>query len=194
MIEPIQLSNNLLVPRTVVKKAGTIVIPVTNLSDSFKTLKKDTFVGSIVDFEEALEYDVDNQGLDFRVPVINKIEQTLVEDVPNTVDEMKKILPAHVQDLFMNSVKDLSIAETKGVAKLLHGFQDIFATNDMDSGKFTAIKHKINTDDAKPIRQPMRRTAQGFEREEHKHLDQMLKMGVVRESNSGMGLSTRFGS
>jgi hypothetical protein len=52
---------------------------------------------------------------------------------------------------------------------------DVFARNKLDLGTCSMITHKIDTVGAKPIRQPLRRTPQGFEGEEGKYLkDQIL--------------------
>ena len=92
-------------------------------------------------------------------------------------------IPEHLRDLFERSCKNLNVEEQKQLAYVLIEFQGVFSKKDFDLGHFTAIKHKIGTGDAKPIRQPMRRTPKGFQAEE-KHLNDMLKAGVSRESSS----------
>jgi len=50
-------------------------------------------------------------------------------------------------------------------------FQDVFARSNIDLGLFKGdIQHHIDTVDSKPIRQRMRRTPLGFEKEEEEHL------------------------
>jgi hypothetical protein len=46
------------------------------------------------------------------------------------------------------------------------------------------IKHRINTGNAKPIKQRLRRTPLQFEKEEENHLKQILEKGVIQESIS----------
>ena len=70
------------------------------------------------------------------------------------------------------------------MGKTLIQFQDVFAKNDTDLGCFTAIKHKIDTGSAKPIKQRLCHTPIGFEGEEEKHLKMMLKCGVIQLSSS----------
>ena len=60
----------------------------------------------------------------------------------------------------------------------------MFAESDTDLGCFNGIKHKIDTGDAKPIQQPMRRTPIGSEEEEKKHLDSMLESKIIQPSMS----------
>ena len=64
-------------------------------------------------------------------------------------------------------------------------YQDIFAKNDLDIGVFNGnIKHKIDSGNAKPVKQRLRRTPLHFEKEEEEQLKQMLKQNVIQESNS----------
>ena len=63
-------------------------------------------------------------------------------------------------------------------------FQHIFSKGSGDLGCFSEIKHKINTGDERPVKQPMRRTPIGFEKEEEENLKLMLETGVISESSS----------
>ena len=94
------------------------------------------------------------------------------------------VIPAHVSELLKKSSKDLTSDETVTLAKTLTEYADVFSKNDMDLGKFSAIKHPINTNNATPIRQKMRRTLLGFDKEEKTHLDDLLASGVIRPSSS----------
>ena len=49
---------------------------------------------------------------------------------------------------------------------------------------FSEIKHKINTGDERPVKQPMCRTPISFEKEEEENLKLMLQTGVISESSS----------
>lgn len=46
----------------------------------------------------------------------------------------------------------------------------VFAADDMDKGLFQGITHKENTGNAQPVRVKLRRTPQGFEKEEEARL------------------------
>ena len=61
---------------------------------------------------------------------------------------------------------------------------DIFAKDDTDLGCFSAIQHRINTGNSKPICQNMHQTLLGFAEEEKKHMKKMLDCGVIQPSNS----------
>ena len=74
---------------------------------------------------------------------------------------------------------NLSPTEKSKFLPLVSKYQKIFAINDLDLGCFKSIKHKINTNQSRPIRQPTRRTPLSFQKEEQEHLRKMLDTGVV---------------
>ena len=83
------------------------------------------------------------------------------------------------------SIENLPSEDTVNVTNLLKKYQHVFAKDDFDLGLFRGeIKHKIDTGNAKPIRQKLRRTLLGFESEEEKHIDQMLEKGIIQPSLS----------
>ena len=47
--------------------------------------------------------------------------------------------------------------------RLLTEFADVFATSDFDLGSFDALEHQIDTGDARPVKQRMRRTPTIFQ-------------------------------
>ena len=96
----------------------------------------------------------------------------------------KPAVPEHLTSLLENSSKGLSTPETQALASLLSEFRDVFAESDSDLGCFPDLKHTIDTGDAAPIKERMRRTPLGFEHEEDKHLDNMLRNHIIRPSNS----------
>ena len=93
-------------------------------------------------------------------------------------------LPAKLQDLFDRSKVHLEDAQAEQLAHLLLEYEDVFAEHDLDLGCFTETKHRIDTGDAPPFKEKMRRTPLGFEKEEEKHLQKMLDAGVIRPSAS----------
>ena len=93
-------------------------------------------------------------------------------------------LPSYLREMFKKSCTHISDQEAEQFAKLLSEFKDAFASSDTDLGCFTAIKHKINTGNATPVKQKLRRTPIGFQEEEEKHLKSMLECGVVTPSTS----------
>ena len=95
-----------------------------------------------------------------------------------------EVVPQHLEGLYRVFIDGLDNEQTSKLRVLLTRYADVFASNDTDLGCFPGIKHKIDTGNAKPIRQPMRRTRMGFEQEERKHLESMLRNGVIQPSMS----------
>lgn len=60
----------------------------------------------------------------------------------------------------------------------------MFAKHDLDLGCLSAIKHRIDTKDANPVKHKMRRTPLGFQHQEEEHLKKMLDAGIIQPSNS----------
>lgn len=67
---------------------------------------------------------------------------------------------------------------------VLLSYSDVFAQNEFDLGNFTAIEHNIDTGDAAPIKQRLRRTPACYVGEEEKHLYKLLDAGVIEPSIS----------
>lgn len=115
---------------------------------------------------------------------VNKIEVT---KSPHNCppEELRSKLPHHIQCLYDKSIINLEKKDHYEVFSLLDKFQHVFARDDFDLGLFNGeITHKIDTGEAKPIKQRLRRTPMGFESEEKKHIDQMLEQGIIQPSIS----------
>ena len=74
------------------------------------------------------------------------------------------------------------------LASVLVEYQEIFSKTDTDLGSCSGIQHSINTRDARPVRQKMRRTPWNFEAEEKEHLTALLDVGVIEPSSSKWAL------
>ena len=93
-------------------------------------------------------------------------------------------MPDHLKVLFEATKNGPPEDCLCAVGNLLIDYQDTFAKHDLDLGCLSVIKHRIDTKDAHPVKQRIRRTPLGFEGEERKHLDKMLAAGVIRPSES----------
>jgi hypothetical protein len=58
--------------------------------------------------------------------------------------------------MYDRAIKGLNPEERKKLKSLLIEYQDVFAKHDLDLGCLTAVKHKIDTKDATPVKQKMR--------------------------------------
>ena len=63
-------------------------------------------------------------------------------------------------------------------------YADVFAKSDSDLGHLTKVSHSVDTGQEAPIKQGLRRTPLHFRGEADKHLDKMLKAGVIQPSVS----------
>lgn len=78
----------------------------------------------------------------------------------------------------------MSPQETVLLQDVLLSYSDVFAENEFDLGNFTAIEHNIDTGDAAPIKQRLRRTPVCYVDEEETHLNKLLNAGVIEPSIS----------
>ena len=82
------------------------------------------------------------------------------------------------------SKRELTEEQFSKLRDLICSFSDVFASHVFDIGTVKEIEHGIDTRDAPPIRQRMRRTPVQFAGEEEKELDKMLEVGVIQPSVS----------
>ncbi|XP_053405820.1 uncharacterized protein LOC128559022 [Mercenaria mercenaria] len=163
----------------VVRSSGTKpIMCLLNTSDRYRVLKKGENIGNayvIQDFFRSNDSGITSQ--------VERVSQVELDPVTSETDPLKH-LPNHLQQVFTESSENLEEDQKVSYAKILIEYQDVFAKNDFDLGNFTAIEHTIDTGDAKPIKQRMRKTPACFSGEEEAHLEKMLQAGVIQESTS----------
>jgi transposase InsO family protein len=187
MIEPVQ-GLKVLVPRTLHANDSQPVVCVVNPSNKYHLLKKGSQVAKAVPVEEVVKEELQEEGC----VCVNTDETGTGQKprcaVPGTSceneGEDQKSLPLHLKDMFESSTKWLDPQQCDQLASVLIEYEDVFAKNDFDLGNFTDIEHGIDTSDARPVKERMRRTPAGFSSEEEGHLKKMLEAGVIRESAS----------
>ena len=201
-ISPNHTNPKVLIPNTVVTGDKEGWINIMNPTDYYQHINKDKLIGIATEIDDVLE---DNETTnEEKIPsrTSKSIAETRITDddtksreTPNTDAEPKvrriltsednlQRLPDHLKDLFIRSSLNLNNEEQTEFADTLIEFSDVFSKNDLDLGCFDQIKLTINTGDAKPIRENMRRTPFNFEQEEEEHLKSMLKANVISPSNS----------
>ena len=175
VIEPTQ-TEKALAPR-VVRSAGTEpVVCILNCSDRYKLLQKGKEVAIASPVDEYIPEKDDNTDGDVEVCDVSKSEDKTENVVPE--------VPGHLQESFESSKEHLSVEEQCRLAELLIEHEDVFAKDEFDLGTFTEIQHGIQTDQAAPIKQRLRRTPACFVDEEEAHLKKMLDAGVIQPSSS----------
>ena len=157
---------------TVVKGSTTTPVCILNWTDSEMKLLSGTEVGKITPIVEVISED-SSTGL----------ELAARSATPN-VSSDPVTLPDHLKSLHDLSSKNMNSEQSQKLAILLDNYSDVFCESDFDLGSFTAIKHHIDTRNESPVRQRMRRTPLGFEKEEEEHLRKMLQYGVIQPSVS----------
>ena len=59
-------------------------------------------------------------------------------------------IPSHLVDLIGKSSKGMTSTQCQSLTELLCRYEDVFSREKYDLGTFTAIKHQIDTGNAKP--------------------------------------------
>ncbi|UYV64922.1 K02A2.6-like [Cordylochernes scorpioides] len=86
-------------------------------------------------------------------------------------------------------LKDLSEEEARNARAFLKKNQDVFSSGDGNLGRTDLVRHRINTGDARPIRQPPRRLPMAKQEEVTGLLRKMKRDGIIEESNGPYGAS-----
>ena len=107
-------------------------------------------------------------------------EDELDEKYRFSVDNM----PPHLQQLVEDSVANLTVMQKKTVTVLLFHFSDIFAKDETDIGKTHLITHDVDTGDAKPVAQSVRRQSPEEYDAMVKIVDNLYKCGIIKPSRS----------
>jgi hypothetical protein len=211
ILEPLSEENHgIVIARSFVSSAEKhITIRLVNLSKSPVKLKKGYVFGELhptEDFCEAIEskemgnMEAENVHIcrlrNTNESCVGPTDGSKIGIIPPTMPQLGdpvKIrpvkeeveIPEHLTDLYKRSVENIaSTSDQQKLAELLKKHKDAFAKDKMELGTCSLVKHRIETAGAAPVRQPLRRTPQGFEGEEEKYLKDQLDCGVVRPSNS----------
>ena len=107
------------------------------------------------------------------------------EHAPPPVDSNQlRELPDHVKDLFERSARNLSIAQQEDLRLLLLENADLFSKSSDDLGHTDMVRHKIDTGDSMPIRQPPRRLPLAQKEDADKAVQDMSSQGLIEPSES----------
>ena len=169
--QPTSSFDDLLVARTLVDlQRKEVPLRVMNLSNQQRVIRKGTELACCETIHSVLASQVD-------------AERRMVTGCTQNAKILVK-LPPHLKELYERSVAALDEDEFQGVHKLLHEFSDIFSAGPHDLGCTDLIKHQINTGDAPPIRQPVRRLPLAKREEAEKAVQEMREQDVIEPSAS----------
>ena len=118
------------------------------------------------------------QGVESYMPEVNAVgSERRAEPVRGEKQEV-------VQNIVEQSGAHLSPGERDQFYQLLLEYADVLACSTADLGRTTKLRHNIDTGQAAPIRQPVRRVSPHRRGEVRELLDQMLDRGVIEPSAS----------
>ncbi|KAI5743998.1 hypothetical protein M8J77_024652 [Diaphorina citri] len=162
IVEPEFINPDVLPARTLVTVADQNVIPVRvmNTSTNKVRLKENDVLGNCEPVMEVVTID----GVTQR-PSFDRVER------PGLTKELLKDCKLEPKD-------------RKKAAALISEFSDVFSLSDDDCGRTGLVKHRIDTGDSRPIRQPPRRLALAKQDEVQTMINNMKKQGVIEESTS----------
>ena len=169
LVEPLEglessslFGKGLMVGRGVVSPGdGVVPISVINASDKPYTVKRGTVLAKMV---RVGEEDVCGKGVGR--------EATNGE------------LPEYLEELAEKSTEGMVEEDREKVMALLIKYQDVFSSGEYDIGRTTLVKHSIDTGDARPIRQPLRRSGPVQRDETERQVKELLAKGMISPSDS----------
>jgi hypothetical protein len=96
----------------------------------------------------------------------------------------KRSLCKQLREVIVGARPNLSVREAQALEELMADYQDVFETKSVDYGRTDIVYHRIDTGDARSIRQPPRRLPLAKQAEVNGMLDDMKSKGVIEESDS----------
>ena len=178
---PAVYDKGLMLPNVVVRGAKEVVVEITNPSKSFHHFKKNYALGLAEECDIHLPEDA--SSMEQEQIHIRKTQSAMTTN-DDKMDAKERHIPDHLKELYHKSSKHLQPKEENEFAEVLHDYADVFSKDEFDIGCFNGVKCRINTGDAEPVKENMRRTPLHFENEEEEHLDKMLQTGVIQPSES----------
>ena len=120
-----------------------------------------------------------------QVDVLREIDSTrkMAAKVQRVGSEAVQV-PEYLEKLL--SAVDDTIPEDacQALAAILMSHLDVFSVDENDLGRTNLIKHHIDTGDAKPVRQPLRRFPPAHVEAISGHVDNLLKQGTIEPASS----------
>ena len=153
------------VARAVVEpNSTTIPVCVLNISDQPAVLYAGSVIATMVPVDPPTE-----------VGAVGGGAETLIDD-----GERQKV----IRQLVLDGCPELTQGEKETFFELLLKYADLLAFSTADLGRTSNLRHTINTGDAPPIRQPVRRVSPPQREQVKDLLADMLDHGVIEPSSS----------
>ena len=116
-----------------------------------------------------------------KIEDLEDLEQVKEPKLEPLSPEKEKLLFEKVDLLGAN---EWSSKDREKVKELFREYGQLFALDDLDLGHTSIVKHKIELEDYKPFKDRHRQILPHQYEEVRKHLNEMLKIGAIRKSNS----------
>ena len=160
-------SGSVLVARVLVEpRSGVVPLRILNLSDESLTLRDHTVIATVETLSEVKSC----------TRSVNRI--VCKEDLDN------QEMPSHLVDLFEKSKVGLDVESVSQLKRLLISEQDTFSKNSTDIGITDLVEHKIDTGNAKPIKQAPRRIPLAKLESARQEIKDMEEKNVIEPSDS----------
>ena len=164
--EPRVLKKTVVVARTLVDEVkAQSAIPVANLGNTPCHLSEGQFIGNAV-----------------QVHVGDS--ETCVQQPQTTDQTATNGVPEHVQCLISTLPPDLSFEEYKAVKAFVAENADLFSKSDYDIGRTQLVKHRIDTGDHPPFKEPLRHHPMAFLPVIDQHVNEMLAHDIIEPAAS----------
>jgi len=93
-------------------------------------------------------------------------------------------VPSHVQGMYETGCAELGSNDREQLADLLCEYSNVFSAHGLDMGKTSLIKHKIDTRDAHPIKQRLRRVPLHRKGVVQNEVKKLMEAGLIEPSIS----------
>ena len=151
--------DDILTARTLVKVSDDVPVRLMNLDNSVKTVYAGTTVAQLSEVKQVSE----------------KSKSDKMIDISNRPD---------LTDLLSRTSDKLTFKERQKVEALVNEYANLFASSDTDLGRTSLVEHEIHTGNARPHKEPPRRTPMHLSKVVDDNLDKMLKNNIIEPSIS----------
>ncbi|CAC5366411.1 unnamed protein product [Mytilus coruscus] len=126
----------------------------------------------------------ENKGKDYILTARSIVKSNVSKPVRlmNVENEANTIFPGTI--IAQITSDKLSRSEKQKVKSLVQEYGSLFAETDSDLGKTSLVKHEIETGNARPFKEPPRRTPFHLSKVVNDNIDKMLENKVIESSHS----------
>ena len=182
-----------------------VSVSLINKTEKYKRVPAGTSLGVVDGIEECIDIDLESRVKTPRDPKKRKslsvTEVRQFEDVPdydkknlnydkknpkNPLSKERKTygLPEYLQGMMHSLDQSVTKDQRNRIAQLILEYKDIFVEPEGQLGSTSVIRHRIDTGNAAPIKQPLRRVPYKQHEIIETEVEKMKKAGVIEDSTS----------